>query len=270
MFVICNNGPYDKGGDAATSGRMVSLLYQPQAMRWRGMTVLTNTPPRSAQSAPGGMQGIAIMEPILAKAGRKLGVDQVAIRRIICPEGKALRGPPVQGKRAHITNTFIKDALDRGAEKFNWSERAARTPERSGTKVRGVGVSVNCYVGGTIGFDGLLVIKPDGRISFQSGIGNLGTESMSDVHRVGAEILGVPWEKCDIVWGNTTTNLPWSCVSGGSQTTHAMTRAAHAVATEARKKLQEIAAKSLRKARSSITTPASPRAARPVITLPRT
>ena len=245
MFVVCNNGPYDKGGDVATSGRMVSLLYQPQTMRWRGVTVLTNTPPRSAQSAPGGMQGIAIIEPILAKAARKLGLDQVAIRRINCPEGKAEFGPVLQGKRMHVTSTFIKDALDRGAEKFEWSERVARTPKRSGTKVRGVGVSLSCYVGGTIGFDGLLLIRPDGRIVFQSGIGNLGTESMSDVHRAGAEVLGVPWEKCDVVWGSTTKNLPWSCVSGGSQTTHSMTRAAHAAAMDARKKLQEIAAKTL-------------------------
>ena len=36
MFVICDNGPYDQVGDAASSGRIVSLLYQPQAMRWRG------------------------------------------------------------------------------------------------------------------------------------------------------------------------------------------------------------------------------------------
>ena len=58
MFVISNNGPYDANGDVPTSGRIVSLLYQPQAMRWRGATILTNTPPRSAQSSPGGLQGI--------------------------------------------------------------------------------------------------------------------------------------------------------------------------------------------------------------------
>ena len=78
MFVISDNGPYDAQGDAPTSGHMVSLLYQPQAMRWRGVTVLTNTPPRSAQSSPGGLQGIAIIEPIIAKAARRLEVDQVA------------------------------------------------------------------------------------------------------------------------------------------------------------------------------------------------
>src|SRR5580700_2498554 len=245
MFVICDNGPYDAVGDAPSSGRIVSLLYQPQAMRWRGVTVLTNTPPRSAQSSPGGLQGIVIIEPIIAKAARRLGVDQVAIRRINCPEGKAPFGPLAQGKRQYATSAFLKEALDRGAEQFKWSERVARTPKRMGTKVRGVGVALSCYVGGTIGFDGLLVIKPDGRIAFQSGIGNLGTESVIDVHRAGAEVLGVPWEKCDVVWGNTTKNLPFTCVSGGSQTTHAMTRAAYATAMDAKKKLQEIAAKKL-------------------------
>jgi xanthine dehydrogenase molybdenum-binding subunit len=245
MFVISDNGPYDAQGDAPTSGRMVSLLYQPQAMRWRGVTVLTNTPPRSAQSSPGGLQGIAIIEPIIAKAARKLGVDQVAIRYINCPEGKAQYGPPIQGKLQHATSAFLKEALQRGAEQFNWRERVARSPKRIGTKVRGVGVSLSCYVGGTIGFDGLLVITPEGRVQFQSGIGNLGTESVIDVHRAAAEVLGVPWEKCDVAWGDTSKHFPYTCVSGGSQTTHAMTRAAHAVAMDARQKLQEIAAKSL-------------------------
>ena len=245
MFVICDNGPYDAQGDAGSSGRIVSLLYQPQAMRWRGVTVLTNTPPRSAQSAPGGMQGITIIEHIVSKAARQLKLDQVAIRRINCPEGKAEFGPVMNGKRAHATSAFIKDALDRGSEKFHWQERIARTPKRIGSKVRGVGVSVSCYVGGTIGFDGLLLILPDGRVRFQSGIGNLGTESVMDVHRVGAEILGVPWEKCEVVWGNTAKNFPYTCASGGSQTTHAMTRAAFAVAMDAKSKLQQIAAKIL-------------------------
>src|SRR5271154_3091364 len=245
MFVISDNGPYDAQGDSPTSGHMVSLLYQPQAMRWRGVTVLTNTPPRSAQSSPGGLQGITIMEPIIAKAARKLGLDQVAIRRINCPEGKAPFGPPINGQLQHATSCFLKEALQRGAEQFNWRERAARSPKRSGTKIRGVGVALSCYVGGTTGFDGLLVITPEGRVQFQSGIGNLGTESMIDVHRAGAEVLGVPWEKCDVVWGDTSKHFPYTCVSGGSQTTHAMTRAAHAVAMDARQKLQEIAAKSL-------------------------
>ena len=245
MYVICDNGPYDMVGDAFSAGRIVSVLYQPQAMRWRGVSVLTNTPPRTSQSSPGGMQGIAIMEPVLAKAARKLGVDQVALRRINAPEGKAPFGPLVAGKQQYATSSFIKEALDRGAEQFKWHERKLTTGKRVGSKVRGVGVSISTYSGGTIGFDGLFVIKPDGRVYIQSGVGNLGTESWTDVHRVVAELMGVPWEKCDITWGNTSKNLPWTCPSGGSQTTHAMTRAASAVASDAIRKLQEIAAKDL-------------------------
>jgi CO/xanthine dehydrogenase Mo-binding subunit len=243
MFVICDNGPYDMVGDAFSSGRIVSVLYQPQTMRWRGVSVLTNTPPRTSQSSPGGMQGIALMEPVLAKAARKLGLDQVAIRRMNSPEGKAPFGPLVNGKQQYATSAFIKEALDRGAEQFKWNERKVGTGKRNGSKVRGVGVSISSYSGGTVGFDGLFVIKPDGRVYIQSGVGNLGTESWTDVHRVVAELLGVPWEKCDITWGNTSKNLPWTCPSGGSQTTHAMTRAAHAVASDAISKLQQIAAK---------------------------
>ena len=244
MFVIGDNGPYVRVNDVGSSGRIASLLYQPETMRFGGVTVLTNTPPRGAQSSPGGMQGIAIMETMLAKAARKLGVDQVAIRRLNAPEGKAkMGGPGADRQRAHCTSSFVKQALDKGAVEFNWTERAAMSPRKSGTKVRGVGCAISAYSAGSVGFDGLLVIKTDGTLCFQSGFGNLGTESMSDVHRVAAEMLGVPWEKCDVCWGSTAKNLPWTCVSGGSQTTHAMTRAAYAVANAAKRRLAELAAK---------------------------
>ena len=192
------------------------------------------------------MQGIALMEPILAKAARKLGIDQVAIRRINCPEGKA----PVRTGECRA-NAPTPPALPQGSARPRRGavqmEGAGRAQRRSASARRCAASACRsaAYVGGTIGFDGLLVIKPDGRMRFQSGIGNLGTESVIDVHRAGAEVLGVPWEKCDVVWGDTSKNLPFTCVSGGSQTTHAMTRAAHATAMDAKQKLQEIAAKNL-------------------------
>ena len=246
MFVICENGPFEQQGDTGQTGRIASLMYQPEAMRWRGVGVLTNTPPRRAQSAPGGMQGIAMMEPVLAKAARKLGIDQVAIRRINAPVGKAKVGPAnARGQRGYTTSAFVQEALDKGKALFNWDERVARGSKSNGTKVRGLGVSVSTFVAGSTGFDGLFVIRPDGRMYINTGVGNLGTESHSDTMRVAAEMMGMPWEKVVLTWGNTANHLPWSCISGGSQTIHAHTRAAHAAATDAIKKCQEIAAKVL-------------------------
>jgi CO/xanthine dehydrogenase Mo-binding subunit len=246
LFAIGENSGYEAQGDAASGGRFVSLLYQPEAMRSRAITVLTNTPPRRALSQPGGLQAIMIVEPVIAKAARQLGIDQVAMRRINAPEGKAKLGPAdAKGQRAYCTSSFLKQALDRGKEQFRWDERKARSSRRTGSKVRGVGVAVSTFVAGSTGFDGLFVIKPDGKLYVQSGVGNLGTESFADVHRVAAEMMGVPWEDVVVTWGDTSKHLPWTCVSGGSQTTHAMTRAAHAAASDAIAKAKEIASKTL-------------------------
>ncbi len=247
LFVISDNGPYEGQGDGAIAGLISSLMYQPAAMRYRTLTVLTNTPPRVSQSQPGGMQGITIVDRAIEKAARQLGIDQVEIRRINAPAGQAVAGPPGPAAKGGMrtTSAFMREALDRGRELFKWDERKAQSGKRNGSKVRGVGVAVSNFFAGSSGFDGMLLIKPDGRLYVQSGIGNFGSESVSDVHRVAADILGVPWENVEIAWGNTSLHLPWTCISGGSQTTHAMTRAAHAAASDAKKKLQEIAAQSL-------------------------
>jgi CO/xanthine dehydrogenase Mo-binding subunit len=247
MFSVSDNGPFERQGDCNNTGVIASLAYQPKAMRFRGISVLTNTPPRGPQSQPGGLQSHVLMEPVLAKAARQLGIDQVAIRRINAPAGKALFGPPAGPKavRQYVTSAFLKEALDKGAQMFRWDERKAQSGKRNGSKVRGVGVAVSTYSAGSVGFDGLLMIKPDGLLYIQSGIGNHGTGSVSDCHRVSAELLGVAWDKVVVTSGDTSKNLPWTCPSGGSQTIHAMTRAAHAAGMDAKKKLQEIAAKDL-------------------------
>jgi xanthine dehydrogenase molybdenum-binding subunit len=246
LFIVEDNGPYGPMGDHRSAGNAASLIWQPLAMRWRALAVLTNTPPRSQQRSPGPMQANAIMEPVVTKAARQLGIDQLAIRRINSPEGKAPYGPPrANGERGHITSASVKEAIDRGAELFNWEERKARAGKRKGSKVRGLGVAVGPHGAGSIGYDGLMTIQPDGNLYVQSGVGNLGTHSCIDLARVAADVLAMPWDKVVVTWGSSAKNVPWSCLSVGSQTTHAMTRANLAAATDARLKLQELAARVL-------------------------
>jgi len=247
MYVLQDAGPYEDQFDLEAAPMMCSLAYQPPAMRFRGLSVLTNTPPPTSQRAPGGAQMNAIMEPLMAKAAHQLKIDTVALHRINAPSGKApLGGPGKDGKRSYVTSAFVKEAIDRGAELFGWEERKARSGKRNGAKARGVGISVSPFIGGySIGYDGLITIRPDGKLYVQSGVGNLGTHSVIDTARVAAEFLDVPWESVDVVWGDTSKNLPYTCTSDGSQTVHAISRANHAAAMDARQKLQEIAAKDL-------------------------
>ena len=246
LFIVQDNGSYGSFGDFRSAGNAVSVLYQPLAMRWRGVNVITNTPPRSQQRSPGWMQANGLLESAITKAAKQLSIDQVEIRKINSPEGKATYGAPrPDGTRPHLTSAFVKQALDRGSEQFRWNERKAHTGSPRGTRVRGIGVAVGTHPAGSIGFDGLMLIRPDGRLNVHTGVGNLGTHSVIDLARVAAEVLQMPWERVDVIWGDTSKHLPWSPMSVGSQTTHAATRANHAAALDMRRKLQQIAARDL-------------------------
>jgi xanthine dehydrogenase molybdenum-binding subunit len=116
FFTLQDNGPYNPQGDHRSAGSMASLNFQPEAYRWRGISVLTNTPPRTSQRSPGGMQMNAILDPIMAQAAKKLGIDHVELLKINAPVGKAPYGPvlPATKKQAYVTQANVREALDQG------------------------------------------------------------------------------------------------------------------------------------------------------------
>ncbi|MGE0462455.1 MAG: xanthine dehydrogenase family protein molybdopterin-binding subunit [Vicinamibacterales bacterium] len=247
MFIVEAAGPYRRQGDHATTANNTSLMYQVPNMRFRGVSVATNTPPGTSQRAPGGLQASVMVEPMVDEAARKLGLDRIAIRKVNSPEGQAQFGlapvnAPPGRPRNKLTSCFVKECLDKGAEMFNWEERKQRSGQRRGNKVTGVAVATGSYTAGSIGVDGLCVIKPDGKLYIHQGIGNLGTHSVMDTARVIAEQVDMPWEKCVVVWGNTGNHVAWSSVQAGSQTTYAHTRANYAAGQALKRNLQELAA----------------------------
>jgi xanthine dehydrogenase molybdenum-binding subunit len=246
IHAIGDGGPYGRSGDHMNVGGMGSLAYQPLSMRMRGTGVYTNTPPRGPQRGPGGVQSMTMIEPIIANAAKQLGLDLVEVHKINAPEGQARFGAPGRtGEQGNVSSAFVKEAIDKGAELFNWRDRVQRSGRRNGSKVTGIGMALSTYAAGASGVDGLFVIKPDGRMYIKSGIGNLGTGSTFDMMRAAAEGMDMPWEKCEVAWGDTSRHLPWSCSQGGSSTTHAHTRANWAAVLDARQKMQEIAARDL-------------------------
>ena len=119
LYLVQDGGPYGVAGDFFTAGTVATASYQPENMRFRGVPVYTNTPPRSAQRAPGGAQIVAMLEPL---------VD---------------------------TPAYVREALDLGAELFNWEEKKQLSGRREGTKVTGVGLGLSPFTAGSTGRDGL-------------------------------------------------------------------------------------------------------------------
>ena len=241
LFLVQENGPYRRQGDYFMAGNTASLMYQPEAMRWRGVSVLTNTPPKAAQRAPGGAQIVALLDPLMDQAARELDVDRLEIRKLNAPGHDGTYGP----NASTLTSSFSREAMDMGAELFNWEEKKQLSGQRNGPKVTGVGIAYSPFVGGSSGYDGLMVVQPDGTLHIHQGIGNLGTHSVFDTARAAVEYLRFPWEDVVVIFGDTSRHLPWSSSQSGSQTTHAHTRANRAAAEDLERKLQEIAARDL-------------------------
>jgi len=241
LMLLQDNGPFTRQGDFNMAGSVVSLGWQPDAMRFRAVPVLTNTHPKSAQRAPGGVQAEAMVQPVMDLAARRLGVDRLAMLRANVPGHSAVYG----GGQAKITSSFALESVDLGAQIFNWAEKTQWSGREVDGKLTGVGVCMAPFVAGSSGFDGIVVIRPDGKLYVHQGIGNLGSHSVIDTARAAAEVLQVDWADVEVVWGNTANHLPWSSSQSGSQTTFAHTRANHAAAQRARQLLQEMAARDL-------------------------
>jgi CO/xanthine dehydrogenase Mo-binding subunit len=135
MFVLQDAGPYEDQFDLQAAPMMCSLAYQPIAMRFRGLSVLTNTPPPTSQRSPGGAQQNAIMEPLLAKAARQLGVDAVALHRVNAPTGKALFGGRARTANAATSPAPSCPRPSTAASPSSTEERKARRGQRRGAKV---------------------------------------------------------------------------------------------------------------------------------------
>jgi CO/xanthine dehydrogenase Mo-binding subunit len=241
LYIVQQNGPYSGGGDLGGAAGAVSLLYQPLAMRYRGIQVSTNTTPTGAQRGPGQNQIAAAIEPLIDKAAKQLGLDRLEIRRINAAGNDA----KYDAQQGPVTSAYQREALDRGAAAFNWEQRKARSGQARGSKVTGVGIGQAFHAAGRGGLDGIVRLTPDGKLHIHCGVGNLGTFSYASTSRVAAEVLKVRWQNCIIERGDSRLGLPFSSPQSGSNTSFTMTRATYAGAMDALAKLKEIAAAAL-------------------------
>ena len=241
LFLVQDGGSGGGFGDANSAGGAISIIYQPESMRFRRVTVMTNSTPRGAQRGPGQNQIAAAVEPIIDKAARELGLDRLAIRRINAPDSAGTVG----SQQGPLTSAYMAEALDQGAEQFDWAGQSQRSGERRGSKAYGAGIGQTYHSAGRSGYDGLVVLTPEGKLHVHSGVGSLGTYSYAATTRAAAEVLRCDWENCVVEHGISTRHLPSASSQNGSNTSYTMTRTNHVAALDAVQKLKEIAAMDL-------------------------
>lgn len=241
MYIISDNGGKGGGGDASSAADCISILYQTEAVRFRGSSIGSNTGHRGAQRGPGQNQIAPIISPILDKAAEELGIDRLEIRKLNAAENGDVGGP----RRTPLTSAYMPEALAQGAEQFGWEERKGRARQKNGSKVRGLGIGQGYHNAGRSGMDGIVRLMPDGRLAVHSGVGNLGTYSFASTSRAAAEVLQMPWERCDVIANRSDRHLPMTSPQDGSNSIFTNTRTNYGAAQDLLAKMKEIAAMDL-------------------------
>lgn len=241
LYVVQESGPMATAGDFRAAGGALTLLYQPDAVRFRTVPVLTNTVPVGAQRGPGENQFVSVIEPMIDQAARQLNMDRIDIRIINAPDSDGKIGQD----RGPLTSAFQKDALAKLKILGNWEERKKRSGQKNGTKVTGIGIGQGFHSAGSNGFDGLVRITTDGKLHIHTGVGNLGTHSHYSTARVAADLLNVNWENAIVERGDTRRGLPFNSPQAGSLTASTQSRTMYAAAMDMKDKLTDIAAQML-------------------------
>ncbi len=137
-YIVQDNGSTGGFWDFQNFGMASSVILQPAAMRFQGIPVLTNTPPKGAQRGPGENQTANILEPILDRAARELGIDRLALRLANAPGG----GPngKIGPKRTPLTSAFLKEGLEQAAAKWGYAEKVKKAGKQANGKIRSVGI----------------------------------------------------------------------------------------------------------------------------------
>lgn len=239
ITMISEAGGYQNGSISGMDGASVSAssLLQPDAMDVKGVGVFTNTPKKWAHRGPGENQFALAFTATMEKIADELGMDAYDIWHRNAPGHE----DPVGPGRTPNSSSYMSEALEQVKELFDYEERKEQSGTVENGKLKGVGIGMADHGAGTVGFDGLIVITPDGDVEVRTGIGNLGTYSFAGVCRSVAETLQVPWEDVVVKWGENQ-DQSWSIIQAGSMTTFTESFTQYKAAQNAVDMLQELAA----------------------------
>jgi CO/xanthine dehydrogenase Mo-binding subunit len=241
LYIVQDNGGKGGGGDNSSAADAISMLYQTEAVRFRGAGVGTNTGHRGAQRGPGQNQIAPIIAPVLDMAAQELGIDRLEIRKINAVENGDTHGP----RRSPVTSAYMPEAIALAEEAFNYNERITRSRQRNGSKITGIGIGQGYHDAGRSGMDGIVRLTPDGRLKIHNGVGNLGTFSYASTSRAAAEVLQMEWDQCDVISGRTDRHVPMTSPQDGSNSIFTNTRTNWGAAQDLLTKMKEIAAMDL-------------------------
>src|SRR5688572_1394727 len=254
MEMLANIGAVPVGSSAMIPLAMVvkvaTSAYRVPVVDYRVKGVLTNTMATGAYRGAGRPEGNYLIERLIEKAAREMGVDRVELRR------RNLLTPEELPYKTHVGETYdsgdfarmLQGAL-RAADWAGFSKRKSESAQRG--KKRGLGLAVYLEWTGALPTETVdIEIDAEGTVTVFSGTQAMGQGLETTYTQLVEEVLGVRPEKIRIVHGDS--DRANGVGSGGSRSAFVGGSAVVAAGRSMVLKLKELAAEALEAAPADI------------------
>jgi len=245
-FTSYKGGYYTHGsGVVFTTGAWLVGMYKFGALSYKGDTYYTNTSPCGAFRGYGNPQTNIAMEQVIDEMCYKLSLDPVEWRM----KWHKGVGDDTWILGFQYPSCALDACLQKGAEAIGWKEKRARYANQTGTKRRGVGVSVMNHTSGA--FPMLLEhttctvkINEDATAEVITSCSDLGGGGHTALKQIAAETLGFGLDDVHMLVGNSDAS-GFDIGAHASRTIFTGGGAVKAACEDAKKQLFDRAARQL-------------------------
>ncbi len=204
-FTSYKGGYYTHGsGVAFTTGAWLAGMYKFGALAYKGDTYYTNTSPCGAYRSYGNAQTNIAMEQTIDDMCCRLGLDPVEWRM----KWHKNVGDDTWIMGFKYPSCALDECLRRGVEAIGWKEKRARYANQTGTKRRGVGVSVMNHTSGAMPMllehtTCTVKLNEDATAEVITSCSDLGTGAHTALKQIAAETLGFAFDDVHMLTGNS-------------------------------------------------------------------
>ena len=207
MESVANIGAVPVGSSAmiplAMVAKVATSAYRVPVVDYRIKGVLTNTMATGAYRGAGRPEGNYLIERLIEKAAREMGIDRVELRR------RNLLTPEELPYRTHVGEIYdsgeferMLDGVLRAADWDGFQKRKSESARRG--KIRGRGVAVYLEWTGALPTETVdIELDADGTLTVFSGTQAMGQGLETTYTQLVTELFGVIPEKVQIVQGDT-------------------------------------------------------------------
>ncbi len=222
--------------------------YKCANKKWEGYAVYTNSVIGGGYRGYGAPQAAFAVESQIDEICEELRLDPIEMR-LKNSHSQGDPHPEIPG--LNLTSYALRECIGKGAEGIGWKRRSS-PGSKTGTVRRGIGFAcMPIWVSGGFGIpdvyelSGAVVkVNPDGTVSLNIGVVDIGAGENTVLSQIVAEELGVPFDAVKLT-SSDTDSAPYDPGTHASRVTYSCGHAARLAAAEAKKKLLGVAGEML-------------------------